>query len=267
MREEIEGWYKALTVILFLFIALPLAGYIILPSAITYSFFFPISILITSIHEFGHGVPYLIASLLRIPWNSSAFLIVAGGTVFQILVPLFFFIYFAAVSRKHALAYIFLVLLGGSIYIAGHYMSTAQAPSGIAVTAFGTAVKFESDPESHDWRYMLTTLNILEKTPELSKFTMDFSYVLTMISVFSAVLETNMILNENKTKDFMIVLLYGTIPTFLLSFLYFDGSKFIISMIFFIISFTYFLVYKAPALKKAYEEAQKEEEKESKGQS
>jgi hypothetical protein len=260
MGEEIESWYKTLSVILFLFLALPIAGYIILPNTITYSLFFPVSIIIVSIHEFGHVVPYMFSSLLGIPWESARFIVVAGGTVSQLLIPMLFFIYFAAVNRRYALAYIFLVLLGGSLYYAGDYMSTAQAPTGLAVTSFGSAIKFESDPESHDWRFMLTTLNLLEITPDLSKFIINFSYVLTMIGAFSAALETNMILNGNRTKDFMIVLLYGTVPTFLLSFLYFDGTKFIISLLFFIASFAYFLVYKVPEFKKEYEEAKEEEQ-------
>lgn len=267
MVEEIENWYKTLSVILLLSIVFPIAGYIILPNAVTYSLFFPVSILIISIHEFGHVVPYMFSFFLGIPWESARFIVVAGGTVSQLLIPMLFFIYFASVNRRYALAYIFLVLLGGSLYYAGDYMSTAQAPTGLAVTSFGSAVRFESDPESHDWRFMLTTLDLLERTPELSKFIMDLSYVLTMIGAFSAALETNMILNGNRTKNFMTVLLYGTVPTFLLSFLYFNGTKFIISLTLFIISFAYFLVYKVPMLKKEYEEAEEEEKTENKGQS
>lgn len=263
MEQEVEGWYKNLTVILLLAVALPIAGYVTFPNSITYSLFFPVSIFITSIHELGHFIPYMVLSIFGAQSDSARFIIVAGGTIFQILVPMLFVTYFLAVNRKYALACISLVLLGGSIYLAGHYMSTAQAPSGAAITPFGTQVQFESDPSIHDWRYMLSTLNLLGRTPELSKFTMDFSYVLILVGIFSATLETNMLLNGSRTKDFMIVLLYGTVPTFLLSFLYFNATKFLISLIFFIISFAYFLAYKAPILREEYEEAEEEEEKES----
>ncbi|MEM3555810.1 MAG: hypothetical protein QXF56_03790 [Candidatus Micrarchaeia archaeon] len=258
--SDIKGWYKASAGFLFLFMALPSAAVLLIPNEITKTFYYPLTLLIVTFHELGHIILWLLVSPLQLSEKSALFLICCGGPLMQLFIPAIPIVYFTLVRKKYALAFIFLAFFGSSLYYLGGYMSTAAAPSGTGITPTGEIISIEKNPESHDFRLIFTQFGVLEHSAEISNFFISLGYVLTLIGAFSSALETNIILNGNETNDFMLVMLYGSAPAFLLSIVYFQPARFILSFVFFILSLAYFFTSIFPKMKESFEEVSNEEE-------
>jgi hypothetical protein len=105
-----------------------------------------------AIHEIGH----IFFSLL----GSPEFITVAGGTIFQITLPVIFFFYFFTTNQKTSSA-ITLVWLGSNFFDIAIYASDAiftELPLSNPFINFGN---ISSDNIIHDWNYMLGEFGIL----------------------------------------------------------------------------------------------------------
>lgn len=255
MKPESEDWYKFLCVLLLLTLAVPIAAFGLSPNGFTYSISFLPYILLMSVHEMGHLVPAVVMPLAQ--WlTPEYFIIVAGGTVFQLAFPLILFVYPLA-ARRYALAFIFLVLLGYSIINVGQYMSTAQTPTGVSLVSGESMQKY---PETHDWRYMFESMGLLGRAPEISGYVVDFGYAVTLVSIFSAIFETLLVAVGIRTGDFFVILLYGAVPAFLISIFYASGLRLAVVTILFLISAAYFVHFKLPKLRKEFDEVDEGDE-------
>jgi hypothetical protein len=187
--------------------------------------------------------------------------VTAGGTILQIAAPLIPFLYFSVIKRRYAFAYLFLVLLGYSLYDCGRYMSSAQSSAGlIYVNSMGGSGRMSGNPEDHDWGFMLKRLGLLEHSVEISGFVMDFGYVMVLIAFLSALFETLLLFGGKKTDDFFVVLLYGAAPAFAVSIFYLRGIRLAMVIVLFLISLAYFAHFKLPKLRKEFEDAGGDEE-------
>ncbi|MGI9034823.1 MAG: hypothetical protein ACR2GD_02175 [Pyrinomonadaceae bacterium] len=107
----------------------------------------------TPIHEAGH--------VLFRPFGE--FLGVAGGSLFQIIVPLVFFGYFVW-NKKPFSASIVLFWVGENfldVYVYANDAVVMQLPLLSGVTG--------SEGGFHDWNYLLTAMNLLDKTALVAK--------------------------------------------------------------------------------------------------
>jgi hypothetical protein len=261
MGDEVEDWYKFLSGFLFLILAVPTAAFMLVPSFFTYGIFYFIELTFISIHELGHalfGMPFWFTGY---PTDAARFFVVAGGPFLQLAAPLLPAIYFSFVNRRYALVYLFLVLLGYSLYDTGRYMSSANASAGLPyVNSMGQAGLFTGNPDEHDWGFMLKRVGLLEHAVEIAGFIMDFGYVMVFIAFFSALFETILLFSGKKTNDFFVALLYGAAPTFLISIFYLRGTKLALVAVIFLISLVYFLRFKLPKLRKEFDQADEGEE-------
>lgn len=115
-----------------------------------YALFFPdwqpiIDSFNLAIHEAGH--------LLFSPFGR--FMHIAGGSIFQVLVPAIFAIYFYRRGDKYAF-FIILFLVGESLINVSIYAADAVR---MELPLLG------GDPAGHDWHNMLESLGLLNQTP------------------------------------------------------------------------------------------------------
>lgn len=88
MEDEVEDWYKGISIFLFLILAVPTAAFMLMPSFETNSIFFPIELAFITIHELGHmlfGIPFWFT--YEAYTDAARFIVVAGGTILQIATP------------------------------------------------------------------------------------------------------------------------------------------------------------------------------------
>lgn len=104
------------------------------------------------IHETGH--------LLFRPFGQ--FIMVAGGTIFQILVPAVFVGYFIWEEKPYSASMV-LFWVGQSLINVWIYASDA-----IVMKLVLTSGRTGSEGSFHDWNYMLKTLGLLESTYTVS---------------------------------------------------------------------------------------------------
>ena len=107
----------------------------------------------TPIHEAGHV-------LFRV---FGEFMGIAGGSLFQIIVPLVFFGYFVW-HKKPFSASIVLFWIGENfldVYVYANDAAVMQLPLLSGVTG--------SEGGFHDWNYLLTEMNLLDKTALVAK--------------------------------------------------------------------------------------------------
>lgn len=263
MEDEVSDWYKGLSAILFLLAGIPTAAFMLVPNYFTNSIFFPIELLFISLHELGHmlfGIPFWFTP--EAYSDAARFVMVAGGPFLQLAAPLVPALYFSFINKKYALAYFFLILLGYSLYDTGRYMSSAQSPAGIFyLNSMGGSGYFSGDTDQHDWGFMLKRVGLLDHATDIANFVMDFGYVTVLIAFFASLFETLLLFSDKETKDFLVVLLYGAAPAFLISVFYLRGTKLAIVIVLFLISAAYFLRFKLPTMMKEFEEAGEDEEK------
>jgi hypothetical protein len=107
-------------------------------------------------HEMGHAF----FSLFR-----HRFLTAAGGTIFQLGVPLAAGVYLAVRQHDPFGAAVCLFWLGTALVEAGWYAADARAQALDLVSPFGAV-----DVDSHDWTVMLLRVGKLSKDQEIGAF-------------------------------------------------------------------------------------------------
>lgn len=122
------------------------------------------------IHETGH--------LLFRPFGE--FMMVAGGSLFQVIFPLVFVGYFAFWQRSYYSAAIVLLWVGQSILNVWVYASDAVVGK-LVLTSGLTG----SEGSFHDWTYLLTATGLLDSTKGVAKI-IRFVGTLTIIAASAA---------------------------------------------------------------------------------
>jgi hypothetical protein len=110
-------------------------------------------------HEMGHAAFGLLGNHM---------LMVAGGTVFQLLVPTVAGLYLLVKQRDPFGAMVCLFWLGTSLVGAGVYAADARAQALPLVSPFGPI-----DVDSHDWTVMLMRVGMLSKDKEIGAFLVE----------------------------------------------------------------------------------------------
>jgi hypothetical protein len=105
------------------------------------------------VHETGH--------LLFRPFGQ--FMMVAGGSIFQVIMPLLFFGYFAW-NRKPYSAAIVLLWVGESILDVYIYANDAVVQQLVLTSGFTG-----SEGSFHDWNYLLTETGLINSTPSIGR--------------------------------------------------------------------------------------------------
>lgn len=129
----------------------------------------------TPIHEAGHVFFRLLGE----------FMSVAGGSLFQVIVPLVFFGYFVR-HKKPFSASIVLFWVGSSIldvYVYANDAVVMQLPLLSGVTG--------SEGGFHDWNYLLTETGLLNSTPLIAKIIRFAGTLVILTSVVGAFLFAN----------------------------------------------------------------------------
>ncbi|NYZ76428.1 hypothetical protein H0N98_04215 [Candidatus Micrarchaeota archaeon] len=258
--EEVEGGYRFLSAVLFLLIALPLAGYAVIPdNYYVYLLSYPPKILLVPIHELGHMLLIFFKDVSGLPYDYLDIPVRMAGSIFEMLVPLMFVFFFIFGSRRYALACLILVIAGTAITDSGAYIKSASNPSGIGFNQFMETTEVNSS--NHDWYRVLDYYNALDKADFLGELIIGLGFVLTMIGFFSSVFEVNLILNYRQSSDFMLLILYGSIPAAILSIAYFKIFRVVVSILILIPLLIHFYTRILPKLKDEVKEVDREIEK------
>ena len=106
------------------------------------------------IHETGH--------LLFRPFGE--FMMVAGGSLFQIIFPAVFVVYFAFWRKQPYSAAIVLFWVGQSIINVYIYANDAVVQQLVLTSGFTG-----SEGSFHDWNYMLTETGLINSTPTIGR--------------------------------------------------------------------------------------------------
>lgn len=122
------------------------------------------------IHETGH--------LLFRPFGE--FMMVAGGSLFQVIFPLIFAGYFAFWQKSYYSAAIVMLWVGQSILNVWVYASDAVAGQ-LVLTSGMTG----SEGSFHDWNYLLTATGLLDSTRGVAKI-IRFVAVVAIIGATAA---------------------------------------------------------------------------------
>lgn len=144
VAQRVRGhtwWVRAPLLLLFLWM---LGGY--LGDPMHTSIFEGINL---GFHEMGHAA---------FSWLGVRILTVAGGTIFQLLVPVAAAAYLLLRQRDPFGAAVCLFWLGTSLFGAGIYAADARAQALPLVSPFGPV-----DVDSHDWTVMLLRVGMLTK--------------------------------------------------------------------------------------------------------
>ncbi len=123
------------------------------------------------IHETGH--------LLFRPFGE--FMMIAGGSLFQVIFPLIFFGYFVW-QRSYYSAAIVMLWVGQSILNVWVYASDAVVMQ-LVLTSGSTG----AEGGFHDWNYLLTATGLLESTKTVAKIIRFFGTFTIIIASISAV--------------------------------------------------------------------------------
>jgi hypothetical protein len=107
-------------------------------------------------HEAGHAA---------FSWLGNRILTTAGGTIFQLLIPLLAGIYLARKQRDPFGAAVCLFWLGTALVGAGVYAADARAQALPLVSPFGPV-----DVDSHDWTVMLMKFGLLSRDEQIGGF-------------------------------------------------------------------------------------------------
>ena len=110
-------------------------------------------------HEAGHAA---------FMWFGNRILTAAGGTIFQIAIPLVAAWYLARKQRDPFGAAVCLFWLGTSLVGAGIYAADARAQALPLVSPFGPV-----DVDSHDWTVMLMKFGMLSKDHAIGAFLVE----------------------------------------------------------------------------------------------
>lgn len=110
------------------------------------------------IHEAGHTIFFMFGEFIQ----------VCAGSFFQILVPLFFGLYFLVWRKEFFSASVILFWLGQSIMNVSIYMSDAIRQE---LPLLG------GESVMHDWNYILSTTNLLKYTNSLGNITFSIGAI------------------------------------------------------------------------------------------
>lgn len=151
IRECVAGqrWYVRAPLLLLM--AWTLKGYLADPAA--RSLFDGITL---GFHEAGHAA---------FMWFGNRILTTAGGTIFQILIPVSAAAYLAWKQRDPFGALLCIFWLGTSLVGAGIYAGDARAQDLPLVSPFGPV-----DVDSHDWTVMLMKYGMLSRDQQIGAF-------------------------------------------------------------------------------------------------
>jgi hypothetical protein len=125
----------------------------------------------TPIHEAGHVFFRILGEFMGI----------AGGSLFQIIVPLVFFGYFVW-NKKPFSASIVLFWVGNNfldVYVYANDAVVMQLPLLSGVTG--------SEGGFHDWNYLLTETGLLTHTPLIAKMIRFTGMIIIFAAIFSSI--------------------------------------------------------------------------------
>lgn len=111
-----------------------------------------IDLVFIPIHEGGH---------LLFRWFGSEFLMVAGGTMLQLAVPLMLGVYFVWQRQVQGVAFCFFFMFEQSLPIAT-YMADARAQE-LPLLTVG-----DGDYVIHDWNYLFTVLGVIDHDVQIA---------------------------------------------------------------------------------------------------
>jgi hypothetical protein len=138
-------WYRAPLVLV---LAWVLRGYVTDPTST--SIFSGINL---GFHEMGHAV---------LSWSGSRALTAAGGTLFEVAIPVAAALYLALRQRDPFGATVCLFWCGTALVGAGVYAADARAQALPLVSPFGPI-----DVDSHDWTFLLMKYGRLSQDQEI----------------------------------------------------------------------------------------------------
>lgn len=255
--EEVEGGYRFLSVVLFLLISMPLAIYAIMPNNQYAKYLsFPARILLVPIHELGHTIVIIFTEALGLPFSYMNIPITMAGSVFEAFVPFVFVLFFVLGSRRYVLACLILVVLGTALSDWGAYVKSASNPSGSGFNQYMETSEITT--QNHDWYIVLSNYNALDKADVIGDILMELGFVVTMMGFFSSVFEVNFILNNRQSSDFMLLMLYGSIPAVILSLAYFTVFRAVFAILLLIPILIHFYRRVLPKLEEEVKEVDKE---------
>ncbi len=132
-------------------------------------YFFIVNQTLGIVHEGGHGICYI----LQCP----EFIMVANGTIFQLLFPgLIAFYYYKKGNVFAALIGVF--FLGFSLQYTAWYLSTAH--EGLILPAHKSFLGVDA---IHDFNYMLSTMGLLTYESLIAGLTKFIAYLIMIVSV------------------------------------------------------------------------------------
>ena len=120
-------------------------------------------------HEMGHAFFSLFGNRI---------LTTAGGTIFQLGVPLAAAVYLGVRQRDPFGAAVCVFWLGTALVEAGHYAADARAQALDLVSPFGAV-----DVDSHDWTVMLMRVGKLSKDRQIGAFIAGLGRVVLIGSI------------------------------------------------------------------------------------
>jgi hypothetical protein len=256
-QTDIEGGYKFLSVVLFLLVALPLAGYAVFPDNSFISFLsYPPRLLLVPIHESGHLILIYFTEFSSIPYSYMYMPITIAGSLFEVFVPFIFALFFIFGSRRYALACLLLVVAGSALIDWGAYVKSSTNPSGSGLNTYMEVS--EMSPQNHDWYIVLSNYNALDKAGLLGGIIMGLGFVVALTGFFSSIFEVNLLLNYGSSSDFMMLMLYGSIPTLIISLVYFTIFRIAFSLLLLIPLLIHFYRKVLPKLEDEVEEVDEE---------
>jgi len=178
-----------------------------------------IAIIVAGIpHECGHFIFFIIGFILgilgfdipRAKWFQ--FLAVLGGSLGYTLVPLFLFVYYALKKKDGVAASAYLGFLAISVDHMAWYCGDAVNWSGPILGTENTIALI------HDWYFMLTYLNLIDKASMISNFFYTMGRIIALVAVISGTIEfITMVIK--KESHYNLNLLIALILALIISFI------------------------------------------------
>jgi hypothetical protein len=120
-----------------------------------------------AIHEAGH--------IVFMPFGE--FMMVLGGSLFQVLVPAIFVAYFARAKQWYSALFVCL-WVGQSCFNVSYYIADARAHELPLLTG---------DPTSHDWTWLLIQLKLLNHDVDIGNAVRIFGLLLYVVAVVGCI--------------------------------------------------------------------------------
>jgi len=172
MKDEMRWAGVMLALILAILVIFPFAFYVYTEdNGIRWVGYLFDTVFIMIIHELGHIAFAFVAAALSpaLGTDGARLLVIMGGTLFQVGLPLAGGVA-AIVFRQRPLALCLISVSLFSAWDAGRYMSSAEHPTGLGISASGHIGPMT--PENHDWTNILASLGLLGHGNEIAALTM-----------------------------------------------------------------------------------------------